>query len=280
MHTWLTMLEDLPQSTPGEWHADGQVYFILDQVLHPKALEKLYQAEGSIETRMLFQNSDYAALIDSSPVWISAQANSQAESLAAQLCHDRLSGIAIQSNQSAEDAFSHAQALLTVNSTTHGESLCRFYDPRLWSALALSFDENNQANLFGPWSRVFTPGNALIGSAASWLQWQHSQTTQDAATQQLTLGSHELQLHQEVRWLYWLSQHTTAFANPLSQAEIRTVIDNLQLLSTHGVDEARHLERLLLRLNKQPLQDQDATMSILRSDLPLLQKLEKLETLT
>lgn len=278
MHTWLTTLEDLPQSTPEDWHTGDSVYFILDRVLQPQALEKLYQAEGSLETRILFQSSDYAALIDSSPVWISVQDNSQVENLAAQFCHERLSGIAIQSKQSAEDAFRHAQSLLTVNSTTHGESLCRFYDPRLWSALALSFDEPNQANLFGPWRRVFTPGNALIGSETSWLQWQRPQTTQDAATQQLTLGSRELQLHQEIRWFYWLSQHTAAFVSPLSSADIRNVIDNLQLLSTHGVDEARHLQRLLPRLNRQPLQDQDAIMAILRSDLPLLQKLEKLES--
>lgn len=277
MSAWLKALEDLPRSTPEEWPGENNLHFIIDRVLQPQALEKLYQAEGSIETRLLFQNSDYTALLDSSPVWVSVPGSSAAGKMAAQLCHERLAGIAIHSSLSAQDAFLHAQALLTVNSTTHGESLCRYYDPRLWAALALSLDDKTRANLFGPWARVLSPAPQLVRSENTWLAWQNRQDVHPAATQQLALGIAELELHQEVRWLYWVSERSAAFASPLSSATMRIVIDNLQLLSDHGIDEARHLQRLLPRLDKQPLLSHDEIMSTLRSDLPLIQKLEKLE---
>jgi hypothetical protein len=277
MSAWLKALEDLPRSTPEEWQGENSLYFIIDRVLQPQALEKLYQAEGSIETRLLFQNSDYAALLDSSPVWVSVQGSSAAGQTAAQLCHERLAGIAIHSSLSAEDAFLHAQSLLTVSSSTHGESLCRYYDPRLWAALALSLDDKALANLFGPWARVLTPAHHQLGAENTWLAWEHRQHVQHAATQQLSLGVAELELHQEVRWLYWVSERSAAFASPLHPTTMRTVIDNLQLLSDHGIDEARHLLRLLPGLDKQPLRSHDEIMSTLRSDLPLIQKLEKLE---
>lgn len=277
MSSWIKALEDLPRSKPEEWQDENSLYFIIDRVLQPQALEKLYQAEGSIETRLLFQNSDYAALIDNSPVWVSVQGSSAAGQTAAQLCHERKAGIAIHSSLSAEDVFRHAQSLLTVNSTVHGESLCRYYDPRLWAALALSLADKALANLFGPWARVLTPANHRVGSENTWLSWENRQQMQGAVTQQLALGTPELQLHQEVRWLYWLSERSDAFASQLSSVNMRIIIDNLQLLSAHGIDEARHLQRLLPRLDKQPLLSQDEIMSTLRSDLPLIQKLEKLE---
>lgn len=276
MSSWIKALEDLPRSKPEEWQDESSLYFIIDRVLQPQALEKLYQAEGSIETRLLFQNSDYAALIDNSPVWVSVQGSSAAGQTAAQLCHERQAGIAVHSSLSAEEAFRHAQSLLTVNSTVHGESLCRYYDPRLWAALALSLDNKALANLFGPWAQVLTPAYHRVGSKNTWLSWESRQQVL-RTTQQLALGAPEFELHQEIRWLYWISERPDAFASPLSSATMRIVIDNLQLLSEHGIDEARHLQRLLPRLDKQPLLSHDEIMSTLLSDLPLIQKLEKLE---
>jgi hypothetical protein len=55
------------------------------------------------------------------------------------------------------------------------------------------------------------------------------------------------------------------------------VIDNLQLLTEHGIEEGRHLVRLLPELGSTAWRERREVMSVLRSDLPAHKKVTTLE---
>ena len=275
MSSWLETLPTTTQESTAEENDWTNCHFIIDQVLRPDALEKLYQIDGSITARYIFGGTEYEELADIGPVWISSNGSSASGVAAATICHESLAGLAIYTPLPTESAFEHAQYLLTQHDHVYGESLCRYYDPRLWSALALSLPGLHA--LFGPWEKVSVP-LPKSGETTSWLHWNNPiPKVLPVSCPPLASSSDTLALHREIRWHYWTMQYLHIFPVTVDSKNLPNIISNLQLLVDNGIHESRHLLRLLPHLPAEKLDTNSTAMSILKSSLSASQKIKALE---
>lgn len=274
MSAWLKNFIALPRlARLPEMPGGKDLYFLIDAVLQPDTARQLYGLGGQIEARSLFLGTDFADLVECSPLWIKAESGSDTAGLAESLCISERSGIALEIATTEEAAFKHAQCLLRMRSSSAGDVLSRFYDPLFWSALALTTSSSLQANLFGPWQRVWTP--AEPGGEAAWLVWERStdSTAIPTTAYPLVVSAEALATHDDLRWYYWLCSQCEV----MPYRSLSLVIDNLRLLVSHGIQEGRHLQRLLPLLDRMPLPQQGEVMTVLNSSLPSYQKVQRLE---
>ncbi|VXC97237.1 conserved hypothetical protein [Pseudomonas sp. 8Z] len=281
MSAWLKNFIALPRlACLPEMPGGKDLYFLIDTVLQPNTAQQLYGLGGQMEARSLFLGTDFAGLVECSPLWIKVEAGSEAADLAGTLCVSERAGIALEITTTEEAAFKHAQCLLRMRSSSAGDVLSRFYDPLFWSALALTTSSSLQANLFGPWLRVWTP--AEPDSEAAWLSWENSadSTAIPTAPHPLVVSAEAIATHDDLRWYYWLCSQCEAMPYRLSYGSLSLVIDNLRLLVSHGIQDGRHLQRLLSLLDRMPLPQQGEVMTVLNSSLPSYQKVQRLEGMT
>lgn len=264
---------EFPQAMPG----DEALYFIIDTVLQPDAARQLYGIGGAIEARRLFLGTVFESLAEYSPLWIKVEAGSDVADLARDLCVSERAGIVVGIATTEEAAFKHAQGLLQMRSAGAGDALARFYDPLFWSALALTASGSQRTALFGPWRRVWT--SAEPGDEATWLTWENSvdSTATPTAAFPLSVSSEALGTHEDLRWFYWLCEQREAMQHTLLPESLPLVIDNLRLLASYGIQNGRHLQRLLPQLDRVPLTQQEDSMAVLNSSLPSYQKVQRLE---
>lgn len=277
MSLWLTSLpgdSQIKEIAEGDWAAS---YFIIDQTVRPDALEKLYQVSGKVTAKRLFANTDYVELSDIGPAWVAVNGCNEAGLLAATMCQESLAGIAVSTQHSEDSAVAQAQYLLTMHCDGYGESLCRYYDPRLWHALASTL--KNTESLMGGWSEVLAPFiNLDEESKAAWLTYRNvkPQAVLSGANP-LAVGNNTLLQHKKIRWHFWIAQNSKQLRYQLNNGMLQTTIDNLQLLVDCGIHESRHLSRMLPILPDQSLLADNEAMVILRSDLSATQKIKSLE---
>lgn len=255
-------------------NGQSRLYALIDTVRQPEAAAKLLGLEGEPSARRLLLGTAYADLLDISPLWVRMLAGSDAAHAAASLCADQQAGILILCAEPEPVAFAHAQQLLTMQ-TPNGEVLARFYDPLFWSALAMTLD--SQVALFGPWQRVLVPTDSAAES--TWVTWERplTATAEQPLAQPLHLGQQTLDCHEQLRWRDWLWSQRAALTEALSPERERIAIDNLRLLGAHGIQDGRHLQRLLPILGEASLADSPSVLETLRSDLPAHQKVQHVE---
>lgn len=200
---------------------------------------------------------------------------SAATATAIDLCRENRAGILLTSSDTPKNALLHARRLLRMDSKSYGDSLARFYDPAFWSALAMTAPAQG---LYGPWESVHTPSAHV--DDRNWRGWVRPQEAHDTTAE----FSYPLQLHDDtlvafeaVRWWYWIRSREAESANGLLNNELSVVAGNLQLLVDHGIEEGRHLERLLPQLRQSPLQESADAMNVLSSDMPAFEKVQRLE---
>ncbi|MDD1005287.1 DUF4123 domain-containing protein [Pseudomonas sp. TNT2022 ID642] len=276
MSEWLSrFLEQPVVTTPAGNVASRSLYCIIDSVRQPRALEQLYQQADIGEVEKLFQGTPFAEMNEVSPLWLQLKPGGAAAAKAVELCRGNRAGILLTSRDKPENTLLHARRLLRMNSKSHGDSLARFYDPAFWSALALTVPA--QA-LLGPWQSVYTPPSHI--DDMNWRVWEQTQEF-DASTGEhrypLQLQETTLVAFDEVRWWYWIRAREAESANGLPNEQLPGVSENLQLLVDHGIEEGRHLERLLPQLNQSPLRARADVMNVLSSDMPAFEKVQRLE---
>ena len=243
--------------------------FLIDRVRQPDALAKLYGLSHSPEIELIFQQTEFSSLRDHSPIWVTTYAQSEAARLAASLCSDRRSGIALTSAEPAA-ALRQARRLCKATDPEGGFSLVRYYDPAFWSAWAMTWPT---ADLYGPWSRVYTPSGELEQN--TWRVWQSTKEPTGAKPQAPSVSRETLLAFRVIRWWYWINSQPQGSA--FSDKELPLVIENLQLLTEHGIEEGRHLQRLLPVLGSTAWVERSEVMALLRSDLPAHKKVTTLE---
>jgi hypothetical protein len=275
MSAWLnTFLEQPVAKTPWS-NGSRPVYCIIDRVRQPKALQHLYQQDGVNGIERLFQGTTFSEMNDVSPLWLPIKPETALAAKAIELCRTNRSGIFLTCSAPPKIAFQHAQRLLRMNATTHGDSLARFYDPAFWSALALT---TCAQKLYGPWQSVYTP--PANPDDQMWRTWQRPEGANETLNEEgypLLLQDSTLAASNEIRWWYWVRARQSESANEPGNDQLPIVLDNLNLLVEHGIDEGRHLERLLPHLSLQALQDSPEFMNVLRSDMPAFEKVQRLE---
>lgn len=275
MSEWLSHFLEQPLTTaPSSGGGSRSLYCIIDSVRQPRALEQLYQQSGMGEVARLFQDTPFAEMNEVSPLWLQLNPGTPATTKAIELCRENRAGIVLTSRDKPERALLHARRLLRMDSKSYGDSLARFYDPAFWSALALTVPAQP---LFGPWQSVYTPPAHIDDQ--NWRVWEQKQEV-DASTEQrypLQLQDNTLVAFDEVRWWYWIRAREAESANSLPNEQLPGVSENLQLLVDHGIEEGRHLERLLPHLNQRPLRARADVMNVLSSDMPAFEKVQQLE---
>ncbi|MGP0175302.1 DUF4123 domain-containing protein [Pseudomonas sp. NCHU5208] len=269
MSLWLANLPENSQVKTIAENDWGTYYFIIDQAVRPDALEKLYQVSGTAIARRLFDGTDYEGLSDIGPIWVAVNGCHETGFLAATICQESLAGIAVSTQYSEESAIVQAQYLLTMHCDGFGESLCRYYDPRLWHALATSLQSTK--NLMGEWDEVLAPFFIFEEEFnTAWLSYRNiDPQAASYGTTSLAVGSETLLQHKEFRWQFWLAQNSKLLPYQLNSDRLRATIDNLQLLVDCGISESRHLRRLLPVLPDQSLTAHSEKMAILNSGLSL-----------
>lgn len=276
MSEWLShFLEKPVAATPLGTTGNRTLYGIIDSVRQPRALEKLYQQSGLKGVEKLFQYTPFAEMNDVSPIWLQLIAGSPAAAQVLELCRDNRAGILLTSCEKPETALLHARRLLRMNDPAHGDSLARYYDPAFWSALALTVPARP---LFGPWDIVYTP--PAHSDDQQWRVWEQREKVDASNGEQkypLQLKINTLIAFDEIRWWYWIRLRNAESAAGLTDSQLSSVADNLRLLVDHGIEEGRHLERLLPNLNQGPLQARTDVMNLLSSDMPAFEKVQRLE---
>ncbi|NUU38762.1 DUF4123 domain-containing protein [Pseudomonas sp. C2B4] len=276
MSAWLSLFLEQPVAV-APWNSgrSRSLYCIIDSVRQPRALEQLYQQSDLSEVERLFQGTPFAEMNDVSPLWLQLKSGSATEAKAIKLCRDNRAGILLTSGENPQSALSHGRRLLRMNAKTHGDSLARFYDPAFWSALALTTPTQN---LYGPWESVYTP--PAHADDQYWRIWERPQEVIAPASedsQPLQLQDNTLAAFDEVRWWYWVRARQAEATNDWPNEELPVVFANLQLLVDHGIEEGRHLERLLPYLKRRLLQERADIMGVLSSDVPAFEKVQRLE---
>lgn len=276
MSTWLNTFLNQP-SAAEPWSTIGSrsLYCIIDTVRQPRALEQLYQQDGISDIDRLFRNTPFVEMSDVSPLWLPLKPGSPVAAKAVELCLNNRSGLLLSCSAMPEAAFSHAQRLLRMNCRQQGEALARYYDPAFWAALALTTSAHR---LYGPWDSVFTP--PAHPSDRAWRIWaQPAQTDEYSAAhdQPLLLDDSTLTAAEGTRWWYWVRAREAESAQTLRDEQLPTVFDNLGLLIEQGIDEGRHLERLLPLLSQCAWRERPEIMSVLSSNLPPFEKVQRLE---
>lgn len=276
MSAWLDLfLNQTSAAEPWSKTASRSLYCIIDSVRQPRAVEQLYQQDGISGVDRLFRNTPFAEMNDVSPLWLPLKPGSAVASKAIELCLNNRSGLLLTCSATPEAAFLHAQRLLQMNCRRHGDALARYYDPAFWSALALT---SSAQRLYGPWESVFTP--PAHPSDRAWRIWDKPSKTIEVSEDDaypLQLESSTLTAAEDTRWWYWVRAREAESASKLRDEQLSTVFDNLNLLVEKGIDEGRHLERLLPRLSQSPWQERLEIMSVLSSNLPAFEKIQRLE---
>lgn len=275
MSAWLSQFLEQPGDKAPWLDGNRAMYCIIDRVRHPKALEYLYKQDDVAGIECLFQGTPFNELNDVSPLWLPVKAGTAVAAKAAELCLANRSGILISSNADPQAALLHAKRLLRMNVRAQGDVLARFYDPAFWSALALTASAQM---LYGPWQSVhIPPANAEDTLWRAWLRPQDRVDTSDAAAFPLHLEDHTLAASIDIRGWYWVRARASELAAEISDEQLPVVLGNLSLLVEHGIDEGRHLERLLPRLNQALLHDNPHVMGVLSSDMSAFEKVKQLE---
>lgn len=276
MSAWLSQFLELPvAAAPSSSGGSRSLYCIIDSVRQPRALEQLYQQSDLNGVEKLFQDTPFAEMNDVSPLWLQLKPGSTAATKAIELCRENRSGMLLTSSDTPENSLLHARRLLRMNSQSYGDSLARFYDPAFWSALAMTAPA--QA-LYGPWESVHTPPAHVDDQ--NWRTWERPHDANGAKDEfryPLQLHDDTLAAFDEIRWWYWIRSREAESANGLPDSELPVVSENLQLLVDHGIDEGRHLERLLPQLRQNLLQERTDAMNVLSSEMPAFEKVQRLE---
>lgn len=275
MSARLNTFLQLPRTTTPGAADDAALYCIIDTVREPKALRQLYQHDGVTDIERLFHGTSLAELKSVSPIWVAIRPNSTLAAAAMRLCQRDRSGILISSSASPEDAFLHAQRLVQMKFEGHGNALARFYDPALWSALALT---TSRQLLYGPWHSVHVPPAYLDDQ--QWRTWYRAEDISDAIVADaypLHLATDTLEAADDIRWWYWLGARLGEKTRELGDEQLAVVIANLQLLGEHGIDDGQHLERLLPRLNSGYIRENPEILGVLGSALSAFEKVQQLE---
>ena len=275
MSAWLSQFLEQPGVKAPWLDGNRTLYCIIDRVRQPKALEYLYQQDGVAGIECLFQGTPFAELNDVGPLWLPVKAGTALATKAAELCLANRSGILVSSDADPQAALLHAQRLLRMNVRAQGDVLARFYDPAFWSALALTAPAQM---LFGPWQSVHIPPANTDDTL--WRVWSgtHDRVeTSDAAAYPLQLEEHTLAASTDIRGWYWVRARSSELAGEINNEQLPVVLGNLSLLAEHGIDEGRHLDRLLPRLKQALLQANPHVMSVLSSAMPASEKVQQLE---
>lgn len=265
--------QELGASKPGQF-----LCFIIDQSRQQNTLARLYNLGQPLEQDNLYRTTEFAAMADQGPIWVSAPETTELKALAAQLCLEKNAGIALLTND-LEAARAHARWLLKVNDGSGGQSLLSYYRPALWAALAMTSSQN-LAQLMGPWTSVFSPAPSHFGrSDGQWVAWHtEQQTNPTPAETNFKLPAETARLQRQLGWVYWVDEHHAAFGSP-SQDQLPGIADNLSTLVAHRITQGRHLLRLSKIITGPPLDQGPQTMAILESKESPFKKVEQLELL-
>lgn len=256
-------------------HTEQSLFFILDQQAVPDIQAQLFATGETVEPVQLYRGSDFEHLAESGPIWFSAPPGSALQHLGESLCQDQAAGIAVIA---ADDqaALAHARGLRQVNDGSGGQSLITYYRPGMWPALAITASEG----LFGPWHAVYSPTPRHIGAKPSrWLEW-HADDAASSSTlsARYSLAPSTQPTYRTLRWLYWVDGYYQAFNSPAS-AQLPALLDNLELLVEHGINEGRWLVKLADLSSRGPLSEREAVMAVLRGKTEPFIKVEQLQAL-
>ncbi|WP_339848105.1 DUF4123 domain-containing protein [uncultured Halopseudomonas sp.] len=250
--------------------------FIIDQSRQQNTLARLYDLGQPIDQDNLYRNTEFAAMADQGPIWVSAPETAELRLLAAQLCLEKNAGIALLTNNVAA-AQAHARWLLKASDSSGGQSLLSYYRPALWAALAMTSSQN-LVRLMGPWASVFSPAPMHFGHPeGQWIGWRtESQHSSSPAEPCFKLPADTARVQRQLGWVYWVDEHYSVFASP-SQDQLPGIAHNLSTLVDHRIAQGRHLLRLS-KIVAGPLLDQDPqAMVILESKDSSFKKVERLE---
>lgn len=270
-----------PRISLDEVGSPGQsLCFIIDQSRHPEALIRLYGLGHPLEQQNLFLGTEFEALADKGPIWVSAPETPELKALAVELCQQRSAGICLLT-EDVQQALKHARWLLKANDGTGGQSLLSYYRASVWAALATATGQL-PSQLMGPWKSVFSPPPKHFGKAkGDWIAW-HAKArplTDTASDARFTLSSNTALLQRTFGWLYWIDGEHEAFGSP-DTSKLSQMIDNLELLTRHRIHQARHLRALANLVAGPDLEQREGVMEILTSSQQAFQKTDQLKALT
>lgn len=245
------LFSHLDQQLPQPSHADhSSVCFIIDQNRQPQALERLYEQAGTFTFEFLLSKTEFAHLARSGPLWISTPRGSLHERIGQALCLDNAGGIAITCHE-PHAALQHARWLLKVDDGSGGQSLATYYQPELWAAMALYCGNPSlRSHLLGPWLSAACSAPRHILHCQDWLGWQADPTAAgEALTGYFALPPQTPQAYRLLRWLYWLDRHHQHIEPRPAQAQLATLIGNLDYLHNSGITQNRHMLKLSALIN-------------------------------
>ncbi|MFJ2457149.1 DUF4123 domain-containing protein [Pseudomonas neuropathica] len=243
--------------------ASESLCFIIDQGLQPEALSQLYRVGEPVVSQGLFFSTDFAEIPDG-PLWLVAPRGSKVANVAAKLCEERFSGIAI-STPDPEQALAHARWLLRANDDSGGQSLLSFHKPSLWAALTYTagktFDQ-----LLGCWSAVYCPAPIHFGQQRGpWLAWKaNEESTWLGDKAAFNLPEAAAQVQARLGWVYWIDEEYAAFEEP-DDERLNDIADNLDLLLKSNIYDGDHLLKLGHAVNGPLFETQPEIMAILQS---------------
>lgn len=251
---------------------------VIDQARQPDALARLYGLGQPLDPISLFVGTEFNALAQQGPIWVSGINTPELKAVVTDLCLERNAGICVVTNDQ-QQALQHARWLLKVNDGSGGQSLLNYYRPSLWAALATT-SRQNLSWLTGAWAYVLSPAPKKLGqSAARWIAWHVGDKAALAPAETcFTLPTETAQLQRQLGLVYWVAEHYAAFGAP-SQSELRGLTDNLSILIDHHITQGRHLLRLSKIVAGSILEERPQIMAILQSQELPFKKVEQLELL-
>lgn len=254
----------------------GSLCFVIDSIRQPRAKTELHGAPGTLLVEALFSDTEFSDLLEHSPLWVVTQPDSDAAQLAARLCVQQRSGIAI-GVADAEEGLRQARYLLKVKDAG-GFSLARYYDPVVWAGCAMAAG-GQAAKLYAPWQAVYSPAAQGRGTDDLWLGWlNHDPESPAIATTPLTMTADMLATSESLRWSYWVYQHPDYFQTPDIQ-QWPQLIANLNDLSEHGLQETRHLLSLAQLASGPALSARPEVVAIFAKGLPQHRAVAELQNL-
>lgn len=267
MFEWLNVFLEKPAQPLKEamQPEHSSLCFIIDSIRQPRAKTELYGLPGTLLVEALFSDTEFADLLEHSPLWVVTQSGSEAAQVAAQLCVEQRSGIAIDAAD-AKAGLRQARHLLKVKDAG-GFSLARYYDPAVWAGCALAAGEQ-AATLYGPWQAVHSPAAQGRGTDDLWLSWSNQSPEPLAVvTTPLAMTADMLAASESLRWCYWVYQHPAQFQTPDIQ-QWPQLIANLNDLTEHGLLETRHLLSLAQLASGPALSTRPEVVAIFAKGLP------------
>lgn len=274
MSEWITKLLGYSSlETPWQAQQKNSWYCLIDSIRQPSALEELYKVNGVKNVQRLFVGTPFEKLSDVSPLWIELSNTDDGLKTAAKLCIDNRSGILIVGSNNPEKDINHARSILEVETAEYGKSLARFYDPALWCALGMT---NSREALLGSWLAVFTP--PAHEDDKVWRSWDIRRLPSSEAPL-LRISSDTLDAVEAVRWWYWIRNSHPENSHKIPDSALPLCVSNLNILVSHGINEGRHLDKLIINLSKFSINERFDIKRILESNLSAYQKVRYLEAL-